>query len=81
MAKQPMGDKTLTEHIHAMRLEFGTKQHIFEDSLEPHITTFIAGEHIDDIDGNVDRVTELYILYSLRAYCSNQIASMEHMLK
>ena len=44
VAKRPIGDKTPTEHLHALRLEFGTKPYtlallrrIFEDSLSPHI--------------------------------------------
>ena len=40
VAKRPIGDKVSTEHLHALRLEFGTKpktltvlRRIFEDSL------------------------------------------------
>ena len=64
------GDKTPTEHLHALHLEFGTKpetlpllKRIFEDSLAPHIAALLASETITDIDTYADRATKLCILY------------------
>ena len=69
VAKRPIGDKTPTEHLHALRLEFGTKpealnllRRIFEDSLAPHIAALLASEKLLDIDTYADRANELYIL-------------------
>ena len=69
VAKRTMGDKTPTEHLHALHLEFGTKpetlrllKRIFEDSLAPHIAALLASDTITDIDTYTDRATELYIL-------------------
>ena len=69
VGKRPIGDKTPTEHLHALRLEFGTKpetlpllKHIFEDSLAPHIAALLSSENITDIDTYADRASELYIL-------------------
>ena len=70
VAKRPTGDKTPTEHLHALRLEFGTKpetltllRRIFEDSLAPHIAALLASEKLIDIDSYADRANELYVLY------------------
>ena len=70
VAKRPMGDKTPTEHLHALRLEFVTKpetlpllKRIFEDRLAPHIAALIASENIMDIDTYADWASELYVLY------------------
>ena len=71
VAKRPIGDKIPTEHLHALRLEFGTKpetltllRRIFEDSLAPHITALLASEKLVDIDSYIDRADELYVLYA-----------------
>ena len=70
VAKRPIGDKTPSEHLQALRIEFGTKpdtlpllKRIFEDSLAPHIAALISSENITDIDSYADRANELYILY------------------
>ena len=70
VAKRPIVDRTPTEHLHALRLEFGTKpetlpllRRIFEDSLAPHITALLASENITDIDTYADKANEKYILY------------------
>ena len=70
VAKRPIGDKTPTEHVHALCLEFETKpetlpllKRIFEDSLAPHIAALLSSENITDIDTNADRASELYVLY------------------
>ena len=71
VAKRPIGDKIPTEHLYAVRLEFGTKpetlsllQHIFEGSLVPHITALLASEKLVDIYFYADRADELYVLYA-----------------
>ena len=70
VAKRLIGDKTPTEHLHALRLEFGTKpetlpllKHIFEDSLAPHIAALLATDNLTDTDSYADRASKLYILY------------------
>ena len=69
VAKRPIGDKTPTEHLHALQIEFGTNpqtlpllKRIFEASLAPHIAALLAAEKIADIDSYADRASELYIL-------------------
>ena len=71
VAKRPIGDKIPMEHLHALRLEFGTKPEtltllrcIFEDSLAPHIAALLASEKLVDIDSYIDRADELYVLYA-----------------
>ena len=70
VTKRPIRDKTPTEHLHALRIEFGTKpdtlpllKRIFEDSLAPNIASLLACEKITDIDSYADRASELYVLY------------------
>ena len=82
VAKRPIGDKTPTEHLHSLLLEFGSKseilpilRRIFEDSLAPHIASLLAAEHIDDIDNYANRACELYILYEQTF--ETRIAAME----
>ena len=84
VAKRPLGDKTPTEHLHALRAEFGTKpetlvllRRIFEDSLTPHIAALLAIERIDDIDSYADRASELYILYEPSTTTVANIAATE----
>ena len=67
VAKRLFGDKTPTELLHALCLEFRTERktlpllkRIFEDSPAPHITT---PENITDVDTYTNRASELYILY------------------
>ena len=82
VAKRPIGDKIPTEHLHALRLEFGTKpaslpilQRIFEDSLAPNVALLISAEKINDIDSYADRANELYILWE--HFKSSAIAAIE----
>ena len=70
VAKRPIGDRTPTEHLHALRLEFGTKPKtlpllrcIFEESHAPHIAALLASENITDIDTYADKANKKYILY------------------
>ena len=53
VARRPIGDKSQTEHLHALRLKFGTKpktltllRHIFKDSLASHIAALLASEKL-----------------------------------
>ena len=53
VAKRPIGDKIPTEHLHALRIEFGTKpetlsflRRILVDSLAPHIAALLASEKL-----------------------------------
>ena len=62
VAKRPFGDKTPTEHLQALRVEFGTKPEtlnllicIFGDSLAPQIAALLASEKLVDIDSYPDR--------------------------
>ena len=69
VAKRTIGDKTITEHLHALRLQFGTKpatlpilRRIFEDSLAPTVAFLLSAERINVIDSYADCANELYIL-------------------
>ena len=68
VAKRPIGDKTPTEYLHALRLEFGTKpetlpllKRIFEDSLAPHIAALPTTENLTDTHSYANRASELYV--------------------
>lgn len=74
VAKRPIRDKTPTEHLHALRLEFRTKpetltplRRIFQDSLAPHIAAILTSEKLADIDRYADRASELHVLYEPNA--------------
>ena len=84
VAKRPIWDKTPSEHLHALRLEFGIKPEtltllgIFEGSLVPHIAALLATEKLTDIDTYADRASELYVLYEPSASATvAHIASSE----
>ena len=56
VVSRPIGDRKPSEHLHALRLEFGIYpnntsllRRIFEDSLHTNIATLFSVEHIADI--------------------------------
>ena len=70
VVSRPFGDRKPSEHLHALRLEFGEYpnntsllRRIFEDSLHTNIATLLAVEHIVDIDALAARADELYVTY------------------
>ena len=81
LASRPLGDKRPSEHLHSLRVEFGTRpdrlpllRRIFEDSLHPSIAALLAVENIADIDEYADKADELYRLYPPATVALSQTA-------